>query len=422
MVVEQSNSVGAATVDRLRVLFVDDDPSILGGIRDSLRRRRGAWDMRFLESGVAALEDLQANQFDVIVADMRMPGMTGAELLAEVRRISPATVRIVLSGHTEAASALRALPVAHQFVNKPCSSEILDATISRTWHLQQMICHAGLREALGRIDRLPPVPTLYAELRLALLDPEINSGRVAAILRKDAAMSAKLLQLVNSGFLRTPRKISSVEQAVVYLGFGTLGALVLSMGVFSSPGNGGKSRGLSARALEAVKRHGFQVASLASALFSDRAAADEAFMAGLLHDIGRLVVVSEFPVEAAELERQAAETRERPYILEQRHFGVCHAEVGAYLLGLWGLPWGIVDAVARHHQVPEPGSEPGLGADIGRAVFVANEFLHLQDPSSTVEERELRGAQVRDAAEALGGERALTRLEAEVTRIAGGEG
>ena len=108
-----------------RILFVDDDPRILEELRDMLRPQRHDWEMAFAPSGDAALALMQASPFDVIVSDMRMPGMDGAALLARVRQEYPQVVRIVLSSHTELSTALRVVPVAHQFLAKPCDAEML---------------------------------------------------------------------------------------------------------------------------------------------------------------------------------------------------------------------------------------------------------------------------------------------------------
>jgi YesN/AraC family two-component response regulator len=111
-----------------RVLFVDDDQYILDGLQNLLRKQRSRWDMCFALGGAAALELFAAAPFDVIVSDMRMPGMDGAELLAHVRERYPAARRIVLSGYAEPAAVQRALEVAHQFLSKPCRApDLIDA-------------------------------------------------------------------------------------------------------------------------------------------------------------------------------------------------------------------------------------------------------------------------------------------------------
>lgn len=112
-------------MSRKRVLFVDDEQEVLEGLRNLLRRNRHEWDMVFALGGYEALAELSRGTVDVVVTDMRMPGMDGAQLLAQVKTVSPSTARLVLSGHAEKEAILRALPVAHQFLSKPCGGGTL---------------------------------------------------------------------------------------------------------------------------------------------------------------------------------------------------------------------------------------------------------------------------------------------------------
>lgn len=405
-------------VDKLRILFVDDDPFVLGGIRDSLRRRRQVWEMRFTDSPRRAVEALAHERYDVVISDMRMPEMNGSQFLEHVRSTHPETVRIVLSGHMEADAAMRALPVAHQFITKPCSPEILEAVISRTWHLLKTIPHEGLRRNLGRVERLPPAPSLYAELRQTLHDPRSGAKTISSILSRDAAMSAKLLQLVNSGFLRAARKIVSIEQAVVYLGFGTLASLVLSMELFGATQ---AKCGTDVVWLEKIQVHSHLVACLARAIFEDRSLAEEAFVIGLLHEIGSLTMSCEMDEEYRHVQRVAADSRRAIGSTEEEAFGVSHAEVGAYLLGLWGLPWPIVDGVARHRDGPGAFREPDgtMNPEPACAVALADLFVQLAEmgQGGTGEDEEQRAGLERDVVEmaaAFGGSERLDRLGAEL--------
>lgn len=146
------------------ILFVDDEPMILEGLQNMLRRKRKKWKMVFVLGGEKAIEALEAEPFDVIVTDMRMPGMDGATLLKEVQRKYKKTVRIVLSGYSEMESALRAVPVAHQFLSKPCKAELLDSVIERACHLQDLVDDETLVKTIGKIETLPPLPRMYTAL------------------------------------------------------------------------------------------------------------------------------------------------------------------------------------------------------------------------------------------------------------------
>ncbi|MBV9849174.1 MAG: response regulator [Armatimonadetes bacterium] len=115
----------------IRVLFVDDESHILSGLQRMLRPLRHEWAMTFAEGGPAALDALAGAEFDVIVTDMRMPGMSGAQLLAEVRRRHPRVARIVLSGQSDREHLQQLAQTPHEYLSKPCDTELLKETVRR---------------------------------------------------------------------------------------------------------------------------------------------------------------------------------------------------------------------------------------------------------------------------------------------------
>ena len=135
----------------LSVLFVDDEPNVLDGLRRSLRGFRREWDMRFAPGGAAALAILGEAQADVVVSDMRMPGMNGDELLAEVRRRHPQTVRIVLTGECAREAMTRVTTLAHRVLTKPCDPDELRSAIQQAFALQGLLLGPHLGAVVGRL-------------------------------------------------------------------------------------------------------------------------------------------------------------------------------------------------------------------------------------------------------------------------------
>lgn len=349
-----------------RILFVDDEPLVLAGLRHRLRRQRNKWESFFVGGGHEALELLAAQPIDVIVTDMRMPRMDGAALLERVQADHPEVVRIVLSGYAELESALRAVPVAHQFLTKPCEAGVLENVVERACNLQALISDEAVRRTVGKIEKLPALPRVYSQLMTALSDENVTIDKVAKILKQDMALCAKLLQVVNSAFFRLSRSISTVEQAVTYLGFDTVKQLALAVEVFA--GNKGQP-GVQGMSLEELQHHSLFTASIASRLFDDPKRNEDAFVAALLHDIGKLLLVMELPDQVEQVVTSMRADGEPMYVVEERLWGVTHAEIGAYLLGLWGLPYPIVEAVANHHC---PKRVPQGEFDMLAAVHVAD--------------------------------------------------
>jgi putative nucleotidyltransferase with HDIG domain len=355
---------------KMRIIFVDDEPNILEGLQDLLRRYRRKWDMVFVSSGEKALEEIGKGHFDVVVSDMRMPGIDGAELLRRVQETRPHIVRIVLSGFAELEAALRVVPVAHQFLIKPTSAEVLENVIERACSLQALIQDDKIRGIVGKLQKLPSLPRIYAQLMNLLSHEQSSASEVAKVIEQDAAMCAKVLQMVNGSFFGQSRQITSIQGAVTYLGFNMIKNLSLSVGIFMLGGQS-KAGGFS---LERLQAHSMLVSALAMRILkTDKRQAEDAFMAGMLHDLGKMILGLELPQEHTLVTEKSQESNRPRHEVELEMFGVTHAEVGAYILGIWGLPYPVVEAVANHHA-PERVLQQGL--DILAAVHVANALSH----------------------------------------------
>lgn len=351
------------------ILFVDDDDGVLEGLRNRLRRRRNEWHMSFARSGEAALELLAAQGFDVLVTDARMPGMDGAALLQQVRQRHPNIIRVVLSGHAEVEAALRTVPVAHQFIAKPCEPGVLENVIERACALQELVNDAKVRRIVGMVSGLPALPQLYARLRSMLSNPGCSTHEIAMLIEQDLALSAKVLQLVNSAFFRLPRAFARIENAIVYLGFDVVSRIVLAGELFDVP----PQREHLAEEILQLRDHSLATASIASKLMSDTPQQDDAFLAGLLHDVGKLLLAVHLPEHFESALQHAKRQGVDLHAAEIDLCGVSHAEIGAYLLGIWGLPHYVVEAVANHHR-PTRVEDPSFGV-LG-AVHVGNILAH----------------------------------------------
>jgi len=375
------------------VLFVDDDPNVIGGLRRTLHGMRQQWKMLFAGSGEEALAVMKAHPVDVIVTDMRMPGMDGATLLTKVSELYPQVIRVILSGYSDQEMALRTARSAHQFLAKPCDPETLRHTIECAYRLRGLFRNKDLLQVAAGITTLPSLPALYSRLIAELESPAASLERVGEIVAQDMAMTAKVLQLVNSAFFGLRQRVTDPRRAVTLLGINNLQALVLFMHVFDSykPDPGLKF------SLESLWQHSLTVGSLAKEIvrteLTSRDAADKALTAGVLHDIGKLLLLrapayrKQFGVL---FETEGGATAAGEY----RLWGTSHAEVGAYLLGLWGLSDSIVEAVAFHHR-PLAGVRDRF--TILTAVHVANVLAHGDEAALDGEYLELLGVSGRVA-------------------------
>lgn len=358
-----------------RILFVDDEPNVLMGLRRLLRPRQGEWEMTFVGSGAEALAALQRQPYEVVVTDMKMPGMDGAALLSRVQERFPRAVRIVLSGYADLEASMRSVLVSHQFLAKPCDPGHLDEVIDRACSLQALLGDAALQETVGSIGDLPVLPRVYRQLTEALADPEAEIACIAGIVEQDRAISAKLLQLVNSSFFGLRKEVSDLGRATAYLGINTIRDLVLSLEVFHQFEHDERLRGFS---MEREQRHALLAARIARQLVEDKVQAEQAFLGAMLHDLGRLVMAAHLPEEFARVcEASSGSGRPLHEVEAELLGGIGHAEIGGYLLGLWGMTYPVVEAVANHHRPARVGSQEGFG--VLAAVHVAQALAEEQE-------------------------------------------
>lgn len=356
-----------------RILFVDDERNILEGLRHRLRHQRQNWDMEFVESAREALEVMGREHFDVIVSDLRMPGMDGVALLRWVRRTHPAVARIVLSGHADQDAMMRAMAIAHQFLPKPSDPGMIESAVARVCDLQALVNDESVKQAIGKIGSLPSPPVVYSRLIATLADESNYPLQVARILREDGALCAQILHVVNSAYFMLARSIVSVEEAVVFLGLDTVRQLALAAEVFRQSG---AKQTLSEMPLEALRRHAMLAGGIASALLSKTGQKETAFVAALLHDIGKVFLATELPDRVRRVVAEMRSDGSSMCDVEMRLYGVTHAEIGAYLLGLWQLPFSVVEAVANHHAPGRAGHQAGF--DVVAAVHIADVLANEQ--------------------------------------------
>ena len=147
-----------------RVLFVDDEQKVLDGLQRMLYPMRNEWRMAFVTSGREALERLAQSEYDVLVTDLRMPEMSGLDLLAKVVSLYPQVVRMVLSGVADQEIAVRSATLAHQYLVKPCDAATLRATVGRAFSLRVMLDDPVLKQLISSLHSLPSVPSVYLRL------------------------------------------------------------------------------------------------------------------------------------------------------------------------------------------------------------------------------------------------------------------
>jgi HD-like signal output (HDOD) protein len=298
-----------------------------------------------------------------------MPGMDGGQLLTVVKQRWPKTMRIVVSGYSDPVQAARLTSLAHQYLAKPCEDRQVENVLERCFNLQELLAQESLRKVVGRIANLPAMPDTYARLQRALAQPSVTAGEIGDIVNADAAIATKVLQITNSAFFRLRKPIVRIKDAVTYLGFATVRNLVLCAEIFSQ---WKASPELPHVDPQTLQQHAQFSAAACKALAVGGISPDDAWLAGLLHDIGYWVLIQECPHELAEAIDLSSSLDLPLCECERRIVGATHAQIGAYLLGLWGLPYPIVEAVALHH---EPTAIVPHGYDLLAALAISHALL-----------------------------------------------
>jgi len=336
-----------------QILFVDDEPMLLSGLKRSLHAMRQEWEMTFVSGGQEALQAMAEHPYDIIVTDMQMPVMNGAQLLEEVKNKYPQCLRFVLSGQANRDTILKTVNPAHQFLSKPCDTAELKRRLTRALAIRNLLQNEELRELVSKLESLPTLPTLYADLIHELDKDEPSVARIGQLVSEDMALTAKILQLVNSAFFGLSGQVSSATNAVGLLGLDIIKALILSTHVLSKF----QTDLLNVTDVEYLWKHSLTVAGYAKAIAlmekANQRAVDECFTAGLLHDLGKLILASAMNGKYGEVLSRIREKGTNLVAAEIEVLGCSHAEVAAYLMSLWGLPDNVIEGVAWHYHPSE---------------------------------------------------------------------
>lgn len=343
-------------MNQRRILVVHPDAREGGVLAARLNEGNSSWRVETVADRGGFERILPGRPLDALVIDGSLPGVPAEALFKTASTQCPAAFRLALSGHYDQGTTLRTMGFAHQNLWQPCAPAAVQAALARAFALRDALRNDRLQLLIAQIDTLPSLPRLYLDFLDEIRRKDPSTARLSDIIRQDLSLCSKMLQLVNSAFFGLPHKIDNPEQALLYLGLEHVRALVLSIQVFSLFDR------VEAKpfSLEALWEHSWRVGGLARriASFEERPAeeVETAFTAGLLHDLGKLVLAGGVPRTWREAIETAAARSLPLWQAERDRLGTTHAEVGAALLALWGLSDPIVEAVAFHHEPAVCGS------------------------------------------------------------------
>jgi HD-like signal output (HDOD) protein/AmiR/NasT family two-component response regulator len=377
------------TDQKPHILFVDDEARLLEGLRRYLHAQRSKWTMSFAQSGQDALASMEVRQADVVVSDMRMPQMDGAELLRQISERYPNTARIVLSGYSERESIFRTIGPAHQYFSKPCPTPVLIEAIDRALTVRRVLADPRLVAVVAGASTIPTHPKSLTQL-LEILNSNTGSvAEVAQVISEDVGLTANLLKLTNSGFFFLPKTVSSVLQAVRLLGFELIQTLVAIVNLFGS--FSGRPEDYSA--IEMLQQRSLMVGQLAKRIAEAENMSDDdverAYCAGMLSHVGSFLQFANWPEQFEHMLRGLEKSGGEISDLERTQFGASHAELGGTLLALWGFSDNIVEAVLFHHDPSRCGNTEQVPCSPLTAVHAAQSLVQFaKDPKVGTPRRE----------------------------------
>lgn len=363
-----------------RILCVNDETRALEQWRRMLLERERGWEVRLATSNADALSVLQSWPPDAVIAASHPPVSDGVGLLSHVRDQRPETIRIVVGEVSANENSLRALKVVHRALPETVDGDLLVETLRRTLLMRDYVSQPELRALLGKVGQLPAVPSVYAELTRRLSDPSVSVFELGELVAEDSALTVQVLRLANSAYFGRGQVVTRITDAAARLGTRLLRSLVLTAEVY---GHMPVSPALREK-IEDMQRHASLVARIASGLDPRAAWKDDAFTAGLVHDIGKLLMISRLPELYARIEREAADSYRQEYEVELETLGAHHGSLGACLLGMWGLPSTVIEAVHGHHDLA---LEVPHTLNAVRAVAIADRLAHA---ATDTEELKLR--------------------------------
>ena len=338
------------------------------------------WSIHYSTSESDALFFLRQLQFDLVFVDLKKGPLAGAQLLHDIWERQPNVIRFLLGDKIEGDLLLTCAMGAHQFLQKPLTPEALQNAVDRAELVHEMLKNTRIQTLISRIRTFPNRPTVYLELMKEIRSPNSSAQTVGELVEQDLAITTKLLQVTNSAYFGFQQRISTPGDAVFLLGMQATASLVLAIEVFSHMDHLNPSYFVIDQIWRHSQKVGHSARMIAQKMARDYALAQDSFTAGLLHDVGKLALAINLKEEYRAALRLARQNMVPVWKAEQEIFGATHAEAGAYLLGLWGLSFPVIHAVAGHHGEP---ANLGHEFNARMAVHLANTLEYSKPPLRT---------------------------------------
>lgn len=351
-----------------RILFVDDEVKILKSFRRLFMDTE--YEIVVAESGIEALNIIENQEIDLIISDMRMPNMTGYELLREVKKRFPQIVRIILSGFAEERIVFDSLQknIAKLYILKPWENSSLITTIDNVFKIESVLKNNNnVLKLIKSADELPTIKTSYQNI----IDQIESNGeiyKIVQVIETDSSIATKLLHIINSSYYGV--RTGSIKRAVAYIGLDNVKNIVIASAFVDSLGIDSKDKEL----LKKIWKQAFlsnRIVSYVYSEFLNKKIQETEMNAGLLSNIGMAFMIYNFHDKYKELLQEVKIQKGNIIDFENKCFGTNHQEIGGYLLRWWDIPLPIVEAALYHH---DPLNKNVINKQIVFATHIAEKY------------------------------------------------
>lgn len=350
----------------MRIMFVDDEVLLLNGFKRLLFKKK--WTLYFASSGQKALEILQEHSVDFIVSDMRMPGMSGGELLERVYQLHPETVRIILSGQSDEQASIKASEFAHQWFTKPCDPQELEKTLIGIDKIRQLFPNEEILKDIGHIKTLPSPPKIFLQLKAILDNDTVDMEEISSVILKDPGLVAKLLQVTNSAFFAQTKAVETLKEAITRVGTDLVIGTILAIELYENLQN------IPVDFIEIQQSHCLATAKLASS-FVEQEYKDQTILVGLLHNIGKLIMLLISP-KIIDVYNDKSITPEMERDYEKDKLKVEQAQLAGYLMHLWHFDYSLIKNILLHNK---PNALIKMEFGPATAVYIADKLINNED-------------------------------------------
>ena len=327
------------------ILFVDDELPILKSLNRLFMDTE--YEVLTAGSGEEALEILADEKVDIVITDMRMPVMDGYQLLEKIKERHPNVLRIILSGYSEKNTILAALQknLAKLYILKPWDNDKLILLVDQIFETENILHDSNLLDLINNTDELPTLKSSYLQI-MDLIDTDADLVKIASAIERDHSVATKVLHIINSAFYDV--KTGSVKHAIAFLGLSNIRNILLATSIVDSF----NMSGIYGTRLEMLWNHSFICSKIVNMIYGkllNKKLSESESSAGLLHNIGIVLLLKIFPEQYIEIFRRTEKEKNNLLQIEQESLHVTHQQAGGYLLKWWELPYPIVEAALYHH-------------------------------------------------------------------------